>query len=35
VDGRAIGNGAIGPLTKRLSTLFSERTAKGGTRVVV
>jgi branched-chain amino acid aminotransferase len=35
VDGRAIGNGTVGPLTKRLSTLYSERTAKGGTRVVV
>jgi branched-chain amino acid aminotransferase len=35
VDGRAIGGGAIGPMTQRLSKLYSERTAKGGTRVVV
>jgi branched-chain amino acid aminotransferase len=34
VDGRAIGSGAIGPMTQRLSKLFAERTAKGGTRVV-
>ena len=35
VDGRAIGNGAIGPMTQRLSRLYAERTATGGKRVVV
>ena len=35
VDGRAIGDGAIGPMTQRLSKLYAERTATGGTRVVV
>jgi branched-chain amino acid aminotransferase len=35
VDGRAIGDGTIGPMTQRLSKLFAERTASGGTRVVV
>jgi branched-chain amino acid aminotransferase len=34
VDGRPIGDGAIGPMTRRLSALFAERTAAGGTRVV-
>ena len=34
VDGRRIGDGAIGPMTQRLSALFAERTATGGTRVV-
>lgn len=34
VDGRKIGNGSIGPLTHRLSALFAERTATGGTKVV-
>jgi len=34
VDGRRIGDGTIGPLTKRLSALYAERTASGGTRVV-
>ena len=34
VDGRRIGDGTIGPLTKRLSALFAERTAASGTRVV-
>lgn len=34
VDGRRIGDGTIGPLTKRLSALFAERTATSGTRVV-
>jgi branched-chain amino acid aminotransferase len=33
-DGRQIGNGAIGPMTQRLSALYSQRTASGGTRVV-
>ena len=35
VDSRAIGDGAVGPMTQRLSKLYAERTAKGGTRVVV
>jgi len=30
VDGRTIGNGAIGPLTQRLQALFSEKTANEG-----
>jgi len=30
VDGRTIGNGAIGPLTQRLQVLFSEKTANEG-----
>ena len=34
VDGRAIGDGTIGPMTQRLSKLFAELTASGGTRVV-
>ena len=34
VDGRKIGNGEIGPMTQRLSSLYAERTATGGTRVV-
>jgi len=34
VDGRRIGDGSIGPMTARLTALFAERTAKGGTRVV-
>jgi len=34
VDGRRIGEGSIGPMTARLTALFAERTAKGGTRVV-
>jgi len=34
VDGRKIGNGAIGPMTQRLSALYAERTATSGTRVV-
>jgi branched-chain amino acid aminotransferase len=34
VDGRRIGNGAIGPVTLRLSALYAERTATGGTKVV-
>ncbi len=33
VDQRVIGNGEIGPMTRRLSDLFSERTAKEGTDV--
>ena len=34
VDGRKIGNGEVGPMTGRLSTLYGERTAASGTRVV-
>ena len=34
VDGRAIGDGSVGPMTRRLSALYAERTASGGTRVV-
>lgn len=34
VDGRTIGDGAVGPMTKKLSALYAERTAAGGTRVV-
>ena len=34
VDGRRIGNGGIGPMTQRLSSLYGKRTASGGTRVV-
>ena len=34
VDGRKIGDGNVGPMTKRLSALYAERTATGGTSVV-
>jgi branched-chain amino acid aminotransferase len=34
VDGRSIGDGQVGPITQRLSALYSKRTAAGGTRVV-
>ncbi len=34
VDRRRIGDGAIGPMTRRLSALYAECTAAGGTRVV-
>jgi branched-chain amino acid aminotransferase len=34
VDGRVIGNGERGPMTKRLSELFAERTRKEGVQVV-
>jgi branched-chain amino acid aminotransferase len=34
VDGRTIGNGEIGPMTRRLSGLFAERTAREGVEVV-
>jgi branched-chain amino acid aminotransferase len=34
VDGRRIGDGAIGPMTQRLSAYYGQRTASGGTRVV-
>lgn len=34
VDGRPIGNGQAGPLTRRLSELFAERTRTEGVKVV-
>ena len=34
IDGRAIGEGAVGPMTTRLSILYGELTARTGTRVV-
>jgi branched-chain amino acid aminotransferase len=34
VDGRIIGSGEIGPMTRRLSALFAERTAIEGVEVV-
>ena len=34
VDGPRIGDGEIGPMTRRLSALYAKRTAAGGTRVV-
>ncbi|HEY4282142.1 MAG TPA: aminotransferase class IV [Chthoniobacterales bacterium] len=34
VDDRVIGNGAVGPMTKRLSELYAKRTATEGVRVV-
>ncbi|MGZ4967504.1 MAG: aminotransferase class IV [Chthoniobacterales bacterium] len=34
VDGRTIGNGQVGPMTKRLSELFVQRTATDGVAVV-
>ncbi len=34
VDGRTIGSGEVGPLTRRLSALFGERTAREGVEVV-
>ena len=34
VDKRRIGDGQVGPMTKRLSDLYGKRTARGGTRVV-
>jgi branched-chain amino acid aminotransferase len=33
VDGRTIGSGEVGPMTRRLSGLFSERTAREGVEV--
>lgn len=33
LDGQTIGNGAIGPMTQRLSELFAERTAREGVGV--
>jgi branched-chain amino acid aminotransferase len=34
IDGRTIGNGAIGPMTRRLSQLYARRTATEGVPVV-
>ena len=34
VDGRVIGNGAVGPMTRRLSTLFADMTSRVGAKVV-
>jgi len=34
IDGHTIGSGAIGPMTRRLSEVFSRRTATEGVRVV-
>jgi len=34
IDNRQIGDGKIGPLTKRLSDLYAQRTAKEGVQVV-
>jgi branched-chain amino acid aminotransferase len=34
VDGRTIGDGNVGPVTRRLSDLFAELTAREGTPVV-
>jgi branched-chain amino acid aminotransferase len=34
VDGRRVGDGSVGPMTRRLSALYSECTTNGGTRVV-
>ena len=34
IDNRQIGNGKVGPMTKRLSDLYAERTASEGVQVV-
>ncbi|MEW6073832.1 MAG: aminotransferase class IV [Planctomycetota bacterium] len=34
VDGRTIGDGTVGPLTRRLSALYADLTARAGTRLV-
>jgi len=34
LDNRLIGDGKVGPLTKRLSDLYAKRTAKEGVAVV-
>ncbi|MCH8210836.1 MAG: aminotransferase class IV [Planctomycetes bacterium] len=34
VDGRTIGDGAVGPMTKRLSALYAQLTAREGVQVV-
>jgi branched-chain amino acid aminotransferase len=34
IDNRQIGDGKVGPMTKRLSDLYSQRTATEGIQVV-
>ena len=34
VDGRTIGDGAVGPMTKRLSALYAHLTARAGVQEV-
>jgi len=34
LDRRLIGDGKVGPMTKRLSDLYAKRTASGGVPVV-
>ena len=34
IDMRIIGDGEVGPMTKRLSELYAQRTANEGVRVV-
>jgi branched-chain amino acid aminotransferase len=34
LDGRTIGDGTVGPLTKRLSALYAAETASAGERIV-
>jgi len=34
LDNRSIGNGGVGPMTKRLSDLYAQRTAKEGVQLV-
>jgi hypothetical protein len=34
LDGRAIGTGEVGPLTRRLSELYAAETASGGTPIL-
>jgi branched-chain amino acid aminotransferase len=34
IDGRTIGSGEVGPMTKRLSDLYAQHTASEGTRVL-
>jgi hypothetical protein len=34
VDNRQIGDGKVGPMTKRLSDLYAKRTASEGVQVV-
>jgi len=34
IDNRDIGDGNVGPMTKRLSELYAQRTAKEGVQVV-
>ena len=34
VDGRTIADGAVGPMTKRISALYAQLTAREGVQVV-